>query len=92
MATPNELIANLEKLLADARRLAGVPINTKHRGKQPLTPGESSLPYTMRVTEEQKKKLVKLGGAKWIRNKIDKATPPGERKRAEQHNLPLTTD
>jgi hypothetical protein len=40
--------------------------------------GEKTVPIAVRVTEAQKAKLEKLGGAPWVREKIDKAKRPKE--------------
>ena len=38
--------------------------------------GEQTVPVTIRMTEPQKEKLVRLGGPNWVRNRIDKAREP----------------
>lgn len=47
-------------------------------GRPPLKPGEKSVPLMIRLTESQKEKLQKLGGAPWVRDRIDKAKLPKE--------------
>lgn len=42
------------------------------QGRKPLKQGEDSVTISLRVTVTQRDKLLKLGGAKWIRDKIDK--------------------
>lgn len=34
------------------------------------------MPVTVRMTQTQKEKLAKLGGAKWVRERIDAAPEP----------------
>lgn len=36
------------------------------------------LPVSIKMTEQQKDKLAKLGGAPWVRDRIDKAKLPKE--------------
>ncbi len=38
--------------------------------------GEKLTPFSFRVTGPQRQKLEKLGGAKWLRKKIDAAKDP----------------
>lgn len=42
-------------------------------GRKPLTEGENSVAVTIRLTLEQKNALKALGGAKWVREKIEQA-------------------
>ena len=46
------------------------------QGRKPLKPGEKSVPVLIRMAESQKEKLTRLGGAPWVREKIDKAKEP----------------
>ena len=43
------------------------------RGPKPLH-GENMQAFHFRMTKAQREKLAALGGAKWIREKIDKAS------------------
>ena len=43
------------------------------QGRKSLKAGEVSVTVSMRLTSSQREKLLQLGGAKWIRQKIDKA-------------------
>lgn len=58
------------------------PTNPSHggagrgQGRKPLEAGEETVPVTVRMTRPQKEKLTKLGGAKWVRERIDKAKEP----------------
>jgi len=45
----------------------------KHGGRKPLGAGEKSVNLVFRVTEAQKAKVARLGGAKWLRGVIDNA-------------------
>lgn len=38
--------------------------------------GEQTVPVAVRMTEAQKDKLQRLGGAPWVRDRIDKAKEP----------------
>jgi hypothetical protein len=48
------------------------------QGRKPLVAGEETVPVTIRMTDTQKQKLKRLGGPKWVRAQIDKATEPKE--------------
>ena len=48
----------------------------KGAGRKPLTPGAQSKVLTIRVTQEQAAKLARLGGAAWVRARIDRAKDP----------------
>ena len=43
------------------------------QGRKPLSPEGPMVPVTLKMTEPQKEKLKRLGGAPWVRQKIDKA-------------------
>ena len=43
------------------------------RGRPPLEAGEVTVPVTVRMTAQQREKLGRLGGAAWVRQRIDKA-------------------
>ena len=45
-------------------------------GRKPLQPGVETVPVMVKMTVEQKAKLQRLGGAPWVRTKIDKAREP----------------
>lgn len=47
------------------------------QGRKPLAVGEETVPVTIRMTKPQKDKLERLGGPKWVRERIDKAKEPG---------------
>lgn len=46
-------------------------------GKKPQIAGAPAVvPVTLKLTETQKEKLRRLGGAPWVREKIDQAEEP----------------
>ena len=46
------------------------------QGRKPLPEGEAMLPVMVKMKPAQKQKLMRLGGAPWIRDRIDKAKEP----------------
>jgi len=47
------------------------------RGPKPLYADAPMVLIAMRVTHEQREKLRRLGGASWMRQRIDSAQDPG---------------
>lgn len=48
-------------------------------GKKPQVAGApATMPVTIKLSEAQKEKLQRLGGAPWVREKIDKAKEPAD--------------
>jgi hypothetical protein len=47
-------------------------------GRKPLEEGMSTVPVVVKMTAPQKEKLKRLGGAPWVRDRIDKAKEPKE--------------
>jgi hypothetical protein len=43
------------------------------QGRKPQVPGEAMVPVTLKMLPKQKEKLARLGGAPWVREKIDQA-------------------
>ena len=43
------------------------------QGRKPVKQGEETVTFSLRMTPEQRAKLARLGGAEWVRGKIDKA-------------------
>jgi hypothetical protein len=43
------------------------------KGRKPVKQGEDTVTVSLRMTTEQRAKLARLGGAEWVRTKIDKA-------------------
>jgi hypothetical protein len=46
------------------------------QGRKPLIAGQPMVPVTVKMTAPQKDKLGRLGGAPWVRERIDKAKEP----------------
>ena len=59
------------------------------QGRPPVKAGEETVTVSLRMTPAQREKLERLGGAKWVRDRIDRAKEPnaklpgGEAIRAE---------
>lgn len=51
-----------------------------HRGpgRKPLQEGVETVPMMIRLTRPQREKVERLGGATWVRRKIDQAKEPKE--------------
>lgn len=47
-------------------------------GRKPLAEGVATVPVMIKMTEPQRDKLRQLGGAPWVRDRIDKAKLPKE--------------
>lgn len=43
------------------------------QGRKPVKQGEETVTVSLRMTTSQRDKLARLGGAEWVRKKIDKA-------------------
>ena len=54
------------------------------QGRKPVKQGEETVTLSLRVTVAQREKLARLGGAEWVRGKIDRAKEPN----AVAHRLP----
>ncbi|WP_422085415.1 hypothetical protein [Variovorax sp.] len=54
------------------------PPSKKRPGRPSLDPSQATVPIQIRLTADQRDKLGKLGGAPWVREKIDKAKLPKE--------------
>jgi len=46
------------------------------QGRKPVKTGEETITISLRVTAAQREKLERLGGAKWVRDRIDRAKEP----------------
>lgn len=44
------------------------------QGRKPVKQGEETVTVSLRMTASQRDKLGRLGGAEWVRRKIDRAT------------------
>lgn len=49
------------------------------QGRKPIKEGQDTVTVSMRMTEAQRDKLELLGGAGWVRQRIDKAKAPNTR-------------
>lgn len=54
------------------------PQSQRKPGRPPREDGEKTVPVAVRMTEGQRDKLQLLGGAPWVRKKIDQAKLPKE--------------
>lgn len=43
------------------------------QGRKPVKAGEATVTVSLRITEAQRAKLERLGGAEWVRARIDMA-------------------
>lgn len=48
------------------------------QGRKPVKQGEETVTLSLRVTVSQREKLARLGGAEWVRGKIDRAKEPND--------------
>lgn len=48
------------------------------QGRKPVKQGEETVTLSLRVTAAQREKLARLGGAEWVRERIDKAKEPAK--------------
>jgi hypothetical protein len=46
------------------------------QGRKPIKQGEDTVTVSLRMTVTQRDKLALLGGAEWVRQRIDKAKAP----------------
>ena len=46
------------------------------QGRKPLKEGQATVTLSVRLTVAQREKLERLGGAAWLRDRIDKAKEP----------------
>jgi hypothetical protein len=46
------------------------------QGRKPLVPGVQTVPVSIKMTTDQRDKLLRLGGSPWVRARIDKAREP----------------
>jgi len=53
----------------------------RNQGRKPVKAGELTVTVSLRMTEAQRAKLARIGGAEWVRAAIDRArdqtTPTG---------------
>ncbi len=55
------------------KRLVGRGGAGRGQGRKPLAEGEAMIPVNIKMLPAQKEKLKQLGGAHWVRAKIDQA-------------------
>jgi len=48
------------------------------QGRKPVAEGQQTVTVSLRMTEAQRDKLALLGGAEWVRQRIDKAKAPND--------------
>ena len=58
------------------KKLVGRGGAGRGQGRKPLVPGEAMEPVTLKMLPAQKEKLKRLGGAPWVRQKIDQENEP----------------
>jgi len=46
------------------------------QGRKPVKAGEETVTVSLRMTPAQREKLARLGGAKWVRERIERAKEP----------------
>ena len=56
------------------------------QGRPPVKAGEDTVTVSLRMTAAQRAKLERLGGAKWARDRIDRAKEPNAEVRGGAHN------
>ena len=52
---------------------SNLPDEVSGRGRPRLPQGEAMVPVMVKMKPSQKEKLQRLGGARWVRDRIDKA-------------------
>lgn len=57
------------------------------QGRKPVKQGEETVTLSLRVTVAQREKLARLGGAEWVRGKIDRAKEPNAKVRGPEAAL-----
>ena len=63
----------------------GIGGTGRGQGRKPIKHREEMVTLSLRVTVAQREKLARLGGAKWVRARIDKANDPAK---ARQRSCP----
>lgn len=48
------------------------------QGRPPVKAGEETITISLRMTPAQREKLDRLGGAGWVRDRIDRAKEPND--------------
>lgn len=55
------------------------------QGRPPVKAGEETVTVSLRMTPAQREKLERLGGAKWVRDRIDRAKEPNAKLTSGPH-------
>lgn len=63
----------LGDLLREAEAKIGRGGPGRGQGRPPVKAGEETVTVCLRVTQGQREKLSRLGGAAWVRDRIDRA-------------------
>jgi hypothetical protein len=50
------------------------------QGRKPIEEGIGTVPFPVRLTPSQRDKVKRLGGAPWVRDRIDEAQEPSKKK------------
>lgn len=58
------------------------------QGRKPVKQGEDTVTVSLRMTSAQRNKLAQLGGADWVRKRIDKAKAPNDVVQGRDDGLP----
>ena len=56
------------------------------QGRPPVKAGEETVTVSLRMTPAQREKLERLGGAKWVRDRIDRAKEPNVIAQGREHS------
>lgn len=56
------------------------------QGRPPVKPGEPTVTMCLRMTQAQRDKVERLGGAAWVRDRIDRAKEPNAKLRGAIDN------
>jgi hypothetical protein len=57
------------------------------QGRPPVKAGEETVTVSLRMTPAQREKLERLGGAKWVRERIERAKEPNDKAQGEAQGL-----
>lgn len=58
------------------RQMQKKPKSSRKQGRPPVKAGEETVTVSLRLIKSQREKLARLGGAKWVRKRIDRAKEP----------------
>ncbi len=60
----------------EEKKLTGRGGAGRGQGRKPKEVSEAMVPVSIKMSDEQRAKLLRLGGAPWVRDRIDKAREP----------------